>query len=93
MSLEIHNSNCSNKKYIFFMFFRVIFNTIFGFSFNYWMAIITRFLLGFLNGILGTIKAYACEIFPQEYQALGLSAVRNESRKFMMFIISHSYFT
>ncbi|XP_021982633.1 protein ZINC INDUCED FACILITATOR-LIKE 1 isoform X3 [Helianthus annuus] len=52
----------------------VIFNTIFGFSFNYWMAIITRFLLGFLNGILGTIKAYACEIFPQEYQALGLSA-------------------
>ncbi|MFS7969978.1 putative major facilitator superfamily, MFS transporter superfamily [Helianthus anomalus] len=53
----------------------VIFNTIFGFSVNYWMAIISRFLLGFLNGLLGPIKAYACEILPQEYQALGLSAI------------------
>ncbi|GJR38481.1 zinc induced facilitator-like 1-like protein isoform X1 [Tanacetum coccineum] len=34
----------------------VIFNTLFGFSVNYWMAIITRFLLGFLNGLLGPIK-------------------------------------
>ncbi|KAM0004663.1 putative major facilitator superfamily, MFS transporter superfamily [Helianthus debilis subsp. tardiflorus] len=51
----------------------VIFNTIFGFSVNYWMAIITRFLLGFFNGVLGTTKAYACELFPKEYQALGLS--------------------
>ncbi|KAK1432542.1 hypothetical protein QVD17_09439 [Tagetes erecta] len=53
----------------------VIFNTLFGFSVNYWMAIITRFLLGFLNGLLGPIKAYACEIFPDRYQALGLSSV------------------
>ncbi|KAI7744045.1 hypothetical protein M8C21_020353 [Ambrosia artemisiifolia] len=53
----------------------VIFNTLFGFSVNYWMAIITRFLLGFLNGLLGPVKAYACELFPDEYQALGLSAI------------------
>ncbi|XP_076917661.1 protein ZINC INDUCED FACILITATOR-LIKE 1-like [Bidens hawaiensis] len=53
----------------------VIFNTLFGISVNYWMAIVTRFLLGILSGLLGTIKAYACEIFPEEHQALGLSAV------------------
>ncbi|KAL8251500.1 hypothetical protein R6Q59_035193 [Mikania micrantha] len=53
----------------------VIFNTLFGFSVNYWMAIITRFLLGFLNGVLGPIKAYACELFPDRYQALGLSSI------------------
>nr|XP_043614474.1 protein ZINC INDUCED FACILITATOR-LIKE 1-like isoform X2 [Erigeron canadensis] len=53
----------------------VIFNTLFGFSVNYWMAILTRFLLGFLNGLLGPIKAYACELFREEHQALGLSAI------------------
>ncbi|KAL8251502.1 hypothetical protein R6Q59_035195 [Mikania micrantha] len=53
----------------------VIFNLLFGLSVNYWMAIITRFLLGFLNGLLGPIKAYACELFPDRYQALGLSSV------------------
>ncbi|PWA42049.1 major facilitator superfamily domain protein [Artemisia annua] len=53
----------------------VVFNTLFGFSVNYWMAIITRFLLGFLNGLLGPIKAYACELFRDEHQALGLSAI------------------
>ncbi|KAK9067477.1 hypothetical protein SSX86_014807 [Deinandra increscens subsp. villosa] len=53
----------------------VIFNTLFGFSVNYWMAIITRFLLGFLNGLLGVIRAYACELFREEHQALGLSSI------------------
>ncbi|KAF9676481.1 hypothetical protein SADUNF_Sadunf08G0006400 [Salix dunnii] len=53
----------------------VIFNTLFGLSVNFWMAIITRFLLGSLNGLLGPIKAYAVEIFRAEYQALGLSTV------------------
>ncbi|KAD6796133.1 hypothetical protein E3N88_07029 [Mikania micrantha] len=53
----------------------VIFNTLFGFSVNYWMAIITRFLLGFLNGLLGPIKAYSCELFREEHQALGLSSI------------------
>nr|GMD40223.1 protein ZINC INDUCED FACILITATOR-LIKE 1-like isoform X1 [Ipomoea batatas] len=36
----------------------VIFNTLFGFSVNFWMAIITRFLHGCLNGLLGPIKKY-----------------------------------
>ncbi|GAB2238774.1 hypothetical protein Droror1_Dr00024687 [Drosera rotundifolia] len=53
----------------------VIFNTLFGFSVNLWMAISTRFLLGSLNGILGPIYAYACESVPYEYQALGLSTL------------------
>nr|GEW45307.1 protein zinc induced facilitator-like 1-like isoform X2 [Tanacetum cinerariifolium] len=53
----------------------VVFNTLFGFSVNYWMAIITRFLLGFLNGLLGPIKAYASELFREEHQALGLSGI------------------
>ncbi|KAK9214784.1 hypothetical protein WN944_006783 [Citrus x changshan-huyou] len=33
-----------------------IFNTLFGLSVNFWMAIATRFLLGALNGLLGPIK-------------------------------------
>lgn len=53
----------------------VIFNTLFGLSVNFWMAITTRFLLGSLNGLLGPIKAYACEMFREEHQALGLSTV------------------
>ncbi|KAH6772443.1 hypothetical protein C2S52_004763 [Perilla frutescens var. hirtella] len=52
----------------------VVFNTLFGLSVNYWMAITTRFLLGSLNGLLGPIKAYACETVRDEYQAFALSA-------------------
>lgn len=37
---------------------RVVFNTLFGLSVNYWMAISTRFLLGALNGLLGPIKVH-----------------------------------
>ncbi|KAL7120309.1 hypothetical protein ACP275_02G115700 [Erythranthe tilingii] len=53
----------------------VVFNTLFGFSVNFWMAITTRFLLGCFNGLLGPIKAYACETVREEHQSLGLSAV------------------
>ncbi|VVB14389.1 unnamed protein product [Arabis nemorensis] len=53
----------------------VIFNTLFGLSLNFWMAIVTRFCLGSFNGLLGPIKAYAMEIFRDEYQGLALSAV------------------
>ncbi|OIT37159.1 PREDICTED: protein ZINC INDUCED FACILITATOR-LIKE 1-like [Nicotiana attenuata] len=53
----------------------VVFNTLFGLSINFWMAVITRFLLGSLNGLLGPIKAYAAEIFREEYQALGMSTI------------------
>lgn len=52
----------------------VIFNTLFGLSVNFWMAIITRFCLGSFNGLLGPIKAYAMETFRDEYQGLALSA-------------------
>ncbi|KAF5194416.1 hypothetical protein FRX31_015997, partial [Thalictrum thalictroides] len=34
----------------------VLFNTLFGFSTSFWMAVTTRFLLGSLNGVLGPIK-------------------------------------
>ncbi|KAJ3684370.1 hypothetical protein LUZ61_013534 [Rhynchospora tenuis] len=53
----------------------IIFNTLFGFSIDYWMAIVTRFLLGALNGLLGPIKAYSIEVCNKEYQALALSLV------------------
>ncbi|KAJ4720470.1 zinc induced facilitator-like 1 [Melia azedarach] len=53
----------------------VIFNTLFGLSVNFWMALITRFLLGSLNGTLAPIKAYASEIFREEHQGLGMSTV------------------
>lgn len=53
----------------------LIFNALFGLSTNYWMAIITRFLIGSLCGIIGTMRAYASEICRKEYHALGISAV------------------
>ncbi|RVW44984.1 Protein zinc induced facilitator-like 1 [Vitis vinifera] len=53
----------------------VIFNTLFGLSLNYWMAISSRFLLGSMSTLLGPIMAYATEIFREEYQALGLSTI------------------
>ncbi|CAN0840299.1 Protein ZINC INDUCED FACILITATOR-LIKE 1 [Linum grandiflorum] len=53
----------------------VIFNTLFGLSTNFWMAVITRFLLGSFNGLLGPIKAYASEFFRKEHQAMGLSTI------------------
>ncbi|TKY45345.1 zinc induced facilitator 1 [Spatholobus suberectus] len=51
----------------------IIFNTLFGLSTSFWMAVIMRFLLGSLNGLLGPMKAYSSEIFREEKQALGLS--------------------
>ncbi|CAM8924545.1 unnamed protein product [Rhodiola kirilowii] len=53
----------------------VVLNTLFGLSVNFWMAVVTRFLQGSLNGLLGPIKAYATEIFRDEHQAIGLSAI------------------
>ncbi|XP_028803348.1 protein ZINC INDUCED FACILITATOR-LIKE 1 isoform X2 [Neltuma alba] len=51
----------------------IVFNTLFGLCTSFWMAVITRFLLGGLNGSLGTIMAYCTEILPEEYQATGLA--------------------
>lgn len=53
----------------------LVFNTLFGLSVNYWMALATRFLLGSLNGLLGPIRAYAVEVCRTEHQAIGLSLV------------------
>eukprot|EP00249_Psilotum_nudum_P016395 c25802_g1_i2 orf=268-1797(-) len=55
--------------------FIIIFNTAFGFSLSFWMALTSRFLLGFLNGSLGPVRAYASEICSKEHQALALSLV------------------
>ncbi|XP_048625980.1 protein ZINC INDUCED FACILITATOR 1 isoform X1 [Brassica napus] len=52
-----------------------VFNALFGLSLNFWMAIGMRFLLGSFNCLLGTMKAYASEIFRDEYQATAMSAV------------------
>ncbi|XP_031380096.1 protein ZINC INDUCED FACILITATOR-LIKE 1-like isoform X2 [Punica granatum] len=53
----------------------VLFNTLFGLSTNFWMAIATRFLLGSLCGILGPMRAYASEVCRKEYQALAMSII------------------
>ncbi|XP_066308745.1 protein ZINC INDUCED FACILITATOR-LIKE 1-like [Miscanthus floridulus] len=53
----------------------IVFNTLFGLSTTYWMATVTRGLLGLLCGILGPIKAYASEVSRKEHQALGISFV------------------
>ncbi|XP_041997326.1 protein ZINC INDUCED FACILITATOR-LIKE 1-like isoform X1 [Salvia splendens] len=60
---------------VFGTFIVVIFNTLFGVSVNFWMAIITRFLLGSLCGTLGPLRAYASEICRKEHQALGMSVI------------------
>ncbi|KAL7600237.1 hypothetical protein Lser_V15G22951 [Lactuca serriola] len=52
-----------------------IFNTMFGLSSSFWMAISSRFLLGCFNSLLGTIRTYASEVCHEEYQALALSIV------------------
>uniref|UniRef100_A0A0D9XX84 Major facilitator superfamily (MFS) profile domain-containing protein n=1 Tax=Leersia perrieri TaxID=77586 RepID=A0A0D9XX84_9ORYZ len=51
----------------------IIFNTLFGLSTTYWMAIVSRGLLGLLYGILGPIKAYTSEVCMKEHRALGMS--------------------
>ncbi|CAM0880979.1 unnamed protein product [Alopecurus aequalis] len=63
----------------------IVFNTLFGLSTTYWMAIVTRGLLGLLCGILGPIKAYASEVCRKEHQALGISLVT--SSRAIAFVI------
>ncbi|KQJ89551.1 protein ZINC INDUCED FACILITATOR-LIKE 1 isoform X4 [Brachypodium distachyon] len=60
---------------VFGIFSALLFNTLFGLSVNYWMAISTRFLIGSLNGLIGPIRAYAIEICRPEHQAIALSLV------------------
>uniref|UniRef100_A0A0D9WW66 Major facilitator superfamily (MFS) profile domain-containing protein n=1 Tax=Leersia perrieri TaxID=77586 RepID=A0A0D9WW66_9ORYZ len=58
---------------LFGIFSTVVFNTLFGLSTHYWMAITTRFFVGSLNGLLGPIRAYTIEICRDEHQAIGMS--------------------
>ncbi|XP_022726131.1 protein ZINC INDUCED FACILITATOR 1-like isoform X2 [Durio zibethinus] len=60
---------------VFGTFSVVTFNTLFGLSTNFWVAISARFLLGSLCGILGPMRAYASEVCHKEYQALGMSVI------------------
>ncbi|XP_024516053.1 probable peptide/nitrate transporter At3g43790 isoform X2 [Selaginella moellendorffii] len=53
----------------------LVFNTLFGLSTNFAMALATRFILGSFNGVLGVVKAYASEICSEEHQAVGMSTV------------------
>ncbi|XP_024518312.1 protein ZINC INDUCED FACILITATOR-LIKE 1 [Selaginella moellendorffii] len=53
----------------------LVFNTLFGMSTNFAMALVTRFILGSFNGILGVVKAYASEICSEEHQAVSMSTV------------------
>ncbi|OEL25711.1 Protein ZINC INDUCED FACILITATOR-LIKE 1, partial [Dichanthelium oligosanthes] len=53
----------------------VVFNTLFGLSTSYRMAIVTRGFLGLFCGMLGPVKAYATEVCRKEHQALGMSLV------------------
>lgn len=51
----------------------VIFNTMFGLSSSYWMALSARLLLGAFCGTLGPMRAYATEVSRREHQALGVA--------------------
>jgi MFS family permease len=53
----------------------IIFHTMFGVSTTFWMALISRFLLGTFNGMSGTVKAYASEICSEKHQAISVSIV------------------
>ncbi|CAK9236620.1 unnamed protein product [Sphagnum troendelagicum] len=53
----------------------IVFHTLFGFSQNFWMAVLTRFLLGLFNGLHGPGKAYVSEVSNANHQALGVSII------------------
>ncbi|CAM0880867.1 unnamed protein product [Alopecurus aequalis] len=57
------------------LFSVIIFNTLFGLSSSYWMALTTRGLLGLLSGMLGPVKAYATEVCRKEHGHLALSLI------------------
>lgn len=40
---------------------------LFGFSYNFWLAIVSRFLWGLLNGNIGVAKTYMGEILDDRY--------------------------
>ena len=64
---------------------RVVFNTLFGFSSNFWVAVISRFLLGICNGILGTVRV--CSEIMMLFQDLSTF----QYLKFLLSNISNSH--
>ncbi|XP_044971582.1 protein ZINC INDUCED FACILITATOR-LIKE 1-like isoform X2 [Hordeum vulgare subsp. vulgare] len=67
---------------VFGIFSMLVFNTLFGLSTNYWMAITSRFLVGSLTALLGPIRAYTNEICRPEHQAIGMSLYIMGSRSY-----------
>jgi MFS family permease len=56
----------------------IIFNTLFGLSTSFWLAISVRFLLGCFNCLLGVIRV--CLSFVKEYTTIYLSILSDCSR-------------
>ena len=83
------NINSVMQKWFFFcleLFFRVIFNTLFGLSVKYWMAITTRLLLGALNGMLAPIKV------PQDAKMASFMPWQLDSNSINMFVTTLIFF-
>lgn len=85
---------------------RVVFNTLFGLSVNYWMAIATRFLLGALNGLLGPIKVHnfsellygrqsnlMLHRFSIYVQAYAIEVCRPEHEALALSLVTHKLYT
>ena len=66
--VSIDQFQCENSNHhclaIFIICCRIIFNTLFGLSVNFWMAVLTRLLLGSLNGLLGPVKVCDSNLVP-----------------------------
>ena len=50
-----------------------VFSILFGFSVNFWMALITRFLLGLFNPVMSIARTTICEVCAPKYQAVAMS--------------------
>jgi hypothetical protein len=104
-----HSILCKKKTHIQgerFMCPRVVFNTLFGLSVNYWMAIATRFLLGALNGLLGPIKVHnfsellygrqsnlMLHRFSIYVQAYAIEVCRPEHEALALSLVTHKLYT
>lgn len=57
------------------LFFNGFFSLAFGFTYNFPMALITRFLTGLANGTVGTAKTVLYEVSDNTNQAVGMSII------------------
>jgi MFS family permease len=51
----------------------IIFSILFGFSVNFWMALLTRFLLGLFNPVISVARTVVSEVCAPKHQAIGMS--------------------